>query len=331
MANLTRKEIRDLVRDLVGQQDHAIIRDGVLDQMINNSIWKVQQDLIALNLKTFTKQVLLEGNVVAVPSDMLAIPNAIIEVKGASGTAGGTSIVVGGTISVSQLAIGEGNDWTITWSGSGGGTLAITSFDPSARTLTISYNSTGGSGTTATQMVAYLTTHVQFRTYFNAPTVISGGATVCSITGTTVVSSGTGTGFYPAEEVSVEDFNRQSYNTFLTPTETNIVYLRTGNYDGDSVIQFQPLTIKYAYIYYHYRLPALASDTDAHSFPIEYEELLLVDIQTKCYSRLKFLEGVNEKSIEYDKKLQMVRDNYKMLLDEKRAEKSRLTAEKPND
>jgi len=330
MANLTRKEIRDLVRDLVGQQDHAIIRDGVLDQMINNSIWKVQQDLIALNLKTFTKQAVLQGNVVAVPSDMLAIPNAIIELKGASGTLGGTALTMtgaGATFTFSAIEVGTGHDWSIFFTT--GSSVALTSLNPSTKVAYIRYIS---ATTTAQQLLDFLNANVLFRSFFREITTTGTLSGLVNIgTNENVIPEGSGTGFYPAEEVSVEDFNRQDYNTFLTPTETNIVYVRTGNYDGDSVIQFKPLTINYAYIYYHYRLPALASDTDAHSFPIEYEELLLVDIQTKCYSRLKFLEGVNEKSIEYDKKLQMVRDNYKMLLDEKRAEKSRLTAEKPND
>lgn len=329
MANLTRKQLRDLVRDLVGEPDHANLRDGVMDQMINNSLSKVQIDLIALGLKTFTKQTALEGNVVATPSDMLAIPNAIIEVKGASGTQGGSSLVMtgaGATMSVSQLAIGASQEWTITFST--GTAVAITQFNASARTMTITYIS---ATTTLAELVTFLTSNVLWRSYFNVPTTTGTTSGVVTITGAQAIASGTGTGFYPAEEVTIEDFSRQEYNTYLVPTETNIVYVRTGNYNGDTVIQFLPRTVKWAYLYYHYRLPAITSDDTAHGIPNEYEDLLITDLCIRCYARLRYSEGLGQKIAEYDRKLTMAKTDYMELTAQKVAEKTRLTAEKPND
>lgn len=330
MANLTQKQIRDLVRDMVGEQDHASLRDPVMNQMINNSIWKVQLDLIALGLKTFTKQSYLSGNVVSVPSDMLTIPNAIIEVKGASGTIGGTAVTMtgaGATFYVSAIEVGTGHDWSIYFTT--GTSVALTSLNPNTKVAYIQYIS---ATTTAQQLLDFLNANVLFRSFFRAITTTGTLAGLVNIgTGENVIPEGSGTGYYPAEEVSIEDFNRQPQNTFLTPTESNIVYVRYGNYNGDSVIQFLPTTIREAYLYYHYRLPALSADSDAHDFPIEYEELLLVDVALRCYSRLKFMAGIQEKVAEYDRKIQMVKNNYKELINEKASEKARLTAEKPND
>lgn len=322
MANLTQTQIRSLVRSYVNEDDFAELKDAFMNQLINHSIRKVQQDLINLGMKVFIKQTSLTGSVVACPSDLLNLPNAIIDIKASTGERGGGTISTsgtGGTITITPIEPGT-TLWTINWST--GSTLTL-DIDPYAQTIGVQYIS---ATSTNVQLVAALNANAIYRAYFleatsNASNVLNPASQ------SSTIAAGTGTGWYPAIEVSIERWNRDSTNTYLAPTATNIIYKRNGDYNGAQILEFRPNTVTYSYIYYYYRLADLTSDSDVSPIPSEYEELLIIDVCIKCYHRLKQLEGVQEKTMEYDRKMSALINDYAELLKGRTIDKLRIKSE----
>jgi len=330
---LTRSQARDYIRAICGEQDFANLKDTLVNQFINFGIRQVQNDLINLGMKVFTKQKTLgtsSGSVVAVPSDCLALPNAIIDIKASTGTRSyGTQAFTIGSVTITVLEPGA-SEWTITFTNDTGYTTpAVTAFDISAKTVTIKMKT---AVTTGTQLSTLATTDPVLSTYLSFSYSITTAITLnSSSVAVATTNEGTGTGWQPAEECSIEDWNRLSTNTYLAPTTTNIIYKRNGDYNGSGTIEFLPSSVTYAYIYYYYKLADLSSDSSSLPFPDEYEELLLTAVAIKCYSRLKFMAGVSEKAQEYLTKLQSLNNDYKNLLNDRVADKTRLLSDDPKD
>lgn len=330
---LTRTQARDYIRAICGEQDFANLKDTLVNQFINFGIRQVQNDLMSLGMKVFVKQKTLSGSVVAVPSDCLALPNAIIDIKASTGTRSyGTQAFSVGSGSVTITVIEPGNsEWIVTYvNDSGYTTPAVTAYDIALKTVTIKMQTGATSGTMLTTLATtnpVLSTYLSFS--YSVTSAITLGAS--SIAVATTTATGTGTGWQPAEECSIEDWNRLSSNTYLAPTTTNIIYKRNGDYNGAGTIEFLPTSVTYAYIYYFYKLADLTSDSSSLPFPDEYEELLLTAVAIKCYSRLKFMAGVSEKAQEYLTKLQSLNNDYKNLLNDRVADKTRLLSDDPKD
>lgn len=328
---LTRTQARDYIRAICGEQDFANLKDTLVNQFINFGIRQVQNDLMSLGMKVFVKQKTLSGSVVAVPSDCLALPNAIIDIKASTGTRSyGTQAFSVGAVTITVIEPGN-SEWVITYvNDSAYTTPAVTAYDIALKTVTIKMQ-TGA--TTGTMLTTLATTNPVLSTYlsfsYSITTAITLGAS--SIAVATTTATGTGTGWQPAEECSIEDWNRLSSNTYLAPTTTNIIYKRNGDYNGAGTIEFLPTSVTYAYIYYFYKLADLTSDSSSLPFPDEYEELLLTAVAIKCYSRLKFMAGVSEKAQEYLTKLQSLNNDYKNLLNDRVADKTRLLSDDPKD
>jgi hypothetical protein len=284
-------------------------------------------------MKVFVKQKTLSGAVVAVPSDCLALPNAIIDIKASTGTRStGTQAFSVGGVTITVIEPGD-NEWTITYVTdallASPYTPYVSAYNISAKTVTITMKTVA---TTGAQLATLATTDPVLATYlsfaYTITTAITLGATSVSVA-TSV--AGAGTGWQPTEECSIEDWNRLSSNTYLAPTTTNIIYKRNGDYNGTGTIEFLPVTVTYAYIYYYYKLADLTADTSSLPFPDEYEELLLTAVAIKCYSRLKFMAGVSEKAQEYLGKLQALNADYKNLLSDRVADKTRMLSDDPKD
>lgn len=324
MANLTQTQIRQLVRAYVKEDDFAELKDAFLNQLINHSIRKVQQDLINLGMKVFIKQSSLTGSVVACPSDLLNLPNAIIDVKASTGARGGGSVITstGGVTVFTPIEPGN-TAWVITWTA--GSELSI-SINPSAQTFAITYNN---GVTTNTLLAAGLNANAVFRAYFLEATVTNGSQMV-NATGTSNIGAGSGNGWSPAVEVSIERWNRDNSNTYLAPTSTNITYKRNGDYNASQILEFRPNSVTYSYIYYYYRLADLTADSDTSPIPSEYEELLIIDVCIKAYHRLKSMEGIQEKTIDYDRKMSALMNDYAELLKSRTVDKVRIKSESKN-
>lgn len=331
MANLTQTQIRQYVRALVNENDFAELKDTLMNQMINHAIRKVQQDLINLGMKVFIKQAKSEGYIASVPTDLLNLPNAIIDIKASTGTKATYTATFdsGQTITVTVNEPGTGGDgWTITITDNNSTTGALTNIDLSAKTATIGIDS---GTTTIANLTTLFSTNVILLSLFTFSASGTGTITESVLPANmSVGSAGSGTGWLTAEEVSIEKFNRDSTNTYLAPTTTNIVYKRNGDQSSTQIIEFLPNTIKYSYIYYYYRLADLTADSDVSPIPSEYEELLIIDVAVKCYSRLRSMEGVQEKMVEYDRKIQALQGDYTNLLNTRQVDKIRIKSEDKN-
>lgn len=329
---LTRSQARDYIRAICGEQDFANLKDTLVNQFINFGIRQVQNDLINLGMKVFVKQKSLTGPVIAVPSDCLALPNAIIDVKASiADRATVTHNFTTGAVTISVVEPGD-YVWVVTYANDTGySTPAVTAYNLSAKTVTITMKSTV---TTGAQLATLATTDPVLSTYLVFSYSITSEITLDSppTAVTTVIPSTRNTsGWQPAEECSIEDWNRLSSNTYLAPTTTNIIYKRNGDYNGTGTLEFLPVSVKYSYIYYYYKLADLTSDSSSLPFPDEYEELLLTAVAIKCYSRLKFMAGVSEKAQEYLTKLQSLNNDYKNLLNDRVADKTRMLSDDPKD
>lgn len=199
---LTRSQARDYIRAICGEQDFANLKDTLVNQFINFGIRQVKNDLINLGMKVFVKQKSLTGPVIAVPSDCLALPNAIIDVKASiADRATVTHNFTTGAVTISVVEPGD-YVWVVTYAtDTGYSTPAVTAYNLSAKTVTITMKSTV---TTGAQLATLATTDPVLSTYLVFSYSITSEITLDSppTAVTTVIPSTRNTsGWQPAERV----------------------------------------------------------------------------------------------------------------------------------
>ena len=327
MTELTRLQISELVRASLDDKDK--LEPILLAQFIKHSHLKVQQDLMNIGIKAFTKSTILSGAIASCPSDMLKAPNSIIDVRASVGTRannGGYIFSGGQTITITVLEPGD-LTWTFSLSSSASyPTGSVISFDINAKTVSIGIlNAT----TTIANLTTLFSTNLFLKNYFSAAFTGSG---VVTLVGGSTNTGGTGssTGWKPAREYSIEDFNRLSENTYLTPTSTAPAYKRNGDLEAGQVLEFLPGSVTYSKIQYYYLLTEMTADSSTSGLG-EFEELLITDVTAKCYEKLKLLSNSQEKIADYERKRREVEKSYIGLLESRRADKLKLISNKPND
>lgn len=323
MAKLTRAEIKDYIRSITGEMDSDRINSLTLDEDINLSQRRIQLDFIGEGLKQFTKIALANGYFVPAPSDMIFHPNAIIDIEAATGVQATINLTAGtvgfdGVIKAIEPGV-TGNDWTVVLFNSAGSPPTLTEYDIDAKTLSI----TAESGvTTIEELVAFFGTDPIISNFFTISTNDSG---VWEYSGQSLVSSGgSGNGWKPAEERSIERFNRARQLTFQRGTDSEPMYRRLGNTSGAQTLEFYPQTIKCVKTYYHYLLADLTEDTDTSALPLELEGLLLTEIQRRVYIYLKQQTSSDSEKLEYQKQVADFEEKYQKGLAIARNDNTRL-------
>lgn len=326
---LTREQLRQLVRATVNQKDFDKLKDTVLNQYINFAVRQVQNDLMTVGSKTFIKQRWYSGSSVTLPSDLLSIPNSILSVKASGGqqSYGNHNFTVNSVL-ITVIEPGQ-SEWAITFTHNTAYTTpAITAFDYENKTMTIAMYSGTTTGTAIEAMILNdpRTSNV-LDFYFTLKTLV----TLNSSTVTVNTDGGSGAGWVTAKEISIEEFDTITSNTYRTPTLNNVVYKRSADYYGVSALEFLPRTVTYSLISYYYRLTDSTADSDTIDIPDEYEELIVIAGATRCYSHLKARESVQEKIQEYDNKINALVNSYKLLLDSRVLDKTRLQSIEPKN
>jgi len=312
-TKLTRTQQKDYIRSIVGEFDSKRINDTTLNADINFAQRKIQLDTLEIGgIKQYTKQAFNNGYISAVPSDMLFHPNAIIDIEASTG---GKSFINGSffTNSIVITAREPGtsmNGWVVTFTnGSSISTPYLYDYSLSGKTISIFIKS---GTTTMNELIALATSNLILKELFvftssaTTDTVTLSGGTPLSCT----LADGTGAGWYYAEEVSIEEFNRTKRNTYQAGTSTEPKYRRLGDSIPNQNIEFYPTTIKHSKIYYHYLLADLTADTDTTSLPAELEELLLIELQRRVYIYLKQQNNSAEQNADYVQKLQNLDQKY---------------------
>lgn len=323
---LTRTQIKDYIRSKLTELDNKVVTDGMLNIDVNLALRKVQRDLMTLGIKQFTKTAYLTTAYNAVPSDMLSLPNAIVDMKCGTGARATIAKVIGTatggdlTATITMRETGTaGNGWAIYFTNDATPQVVV---GTSTKQVVIAFTSTT---TTVEALQALITADSLLNTWM---TVTLSGATGAITLGqepmvaTTV--DGTGTAFTPARELSIEDWNRVSNNTYLIPSSTEPAYVRKGDGSGNPYIHILPSSVTFSSMEYLYQLADFATDASTNPLPPEYEEFLLMDMLTKTYTTLKQQALSQEKAVEYETKIKELEGKYMQQLNYSALEDKRL-------
>jgi len=333
MANLTLKQVSDIVRAKVGELDSQKIQKGLLDLDINFAQRRVQQDLMALmGMKTFTKEAVMYGATPAIPTDLIMTNDSIIKIKAgigvkASGALTGTTDP--NPYSITMTALKAGSLWNYTLAIVDDEQVLVPTVSLSGTTIYVTY---GMSATpaTCTQIVSALNLSTLVNSDFIFATT-TGSITIITQDSVTLTTGANPTTYYPCREMTIEEYVDLPDNTFLIPVATAPQFVRRGNTSAVQTIEFLPSTINYSIIYYRYKLADLTSDASTLSVPTEYEEMVIDKTMAKVYEKLQMNELSQAKQIEYASKVKEYEQSYitsrNMLL----GEKSRLQSNDNNN
>ena len=337
MANLTRLQSRDYVRSKLSELDSQKVTDLMLNVDCNFALRKVQRDLMALGIKQFTKTSYLtsSGSVTAVPTDLLSIPNSIIDMKASTGTKNSFSTNIGTTnadITVTSREPGSVSNATPIYfsvSCTGGATLAVTVTVGATILIDVVANGTSHTGS---NIIALINADSIASQYIVASTKTgsTGAGVFDRSAASTQLTGGTGTAWYPAKELSIEDFNRVSNNTYQVPSATDPAYCKMGGASGEQLIYFLPVTVTYMKIHHYYQLADFSADTTTNPLPAEYEELFLMDLLRKTYETLSRMAESQNKAVEYESKVKDLEAKYMTMLGVAAGDKQRLQSNDQN-
>ena len=312
MANLTLKQVSDIVRAKVGELDSQKIEKGILDLDINLAQRRVQQDLMALmGMKTFTKEAVMYGATPAIPTDLIMTNDSIIKIKAGIGVKASGSVTgktVNDDYSVTMTALKAGSLWN----------YSLAFYDDSqVSPPTVSLNGTevqltwnmSGTAKTCTQLVTALNASSLVNTNFIFSTT-TGSITIVAQDSVNLTNGANPTTYYPCREMTIEEYVEIPNNTYLAPSATAPQFVRRGDTSGSQTIEFLPSTINYSIIYYRYKLADLTSDSSTLSVPTEYEEMVIDKVMSKIYEMLRMNELSQAKQIEYANKVKEYEQSY---------------------
>lgn len=314
MAALTRAQIKDFVRVALGQLDSYKLTDSTMNTIVNFGIRRVQQDLMGVGIKFFTKQTTFSGNTVALPTDVMNLNNAFINIKA-------------GTQQILQIDLATGNSganhtisftplygwaWIINVQDGGTVSVSITEGTADYTNNMIIYADFGV--TTGAALVSALNASEVFRRHF--------GQAICSGTTSTVVDTaivdhavGATTGIpHTAVELTPEDFAKVADNTYLSPSGTQPYFKRSTGLRGNQVLEFLPLSITHGIIHYYPLLPDLTSDSSTSGLPPEFEEMLIQGVTIKSLDIIKNMPDSVANTDSYALRIQNIQADYDALL-----------------
>lgn len=334
---MTRKTAKEYARIKVKGLKEEAIYDTFLNVELDLSRRKVQKDIMSVDLKRFNRIAFKTGSIFALPTDLMEVPDAIIDVKASTGT----------RAAVTTAFSGANNDMTLTWlePGTGGNltdVIAMNDGQSSGILITYSFNTTGipfflvsfAPGATASSIITAINADPVMNQYVSAENA-SGNTGAGTITlGVSMVfttSGGTGSGWVTADETSMDNLSRMAGITLLAPSANFPKFAQKGSTDGTAVLEFMPKSVTYAMINYKYWLADLSADTDELGIYKGGEELVLLDLISKCYGLLKEQAMVETAKVEFENAKNKYLKGYQDQLAAMVQEKERMqTADKAN-
>lgn len=300
---------------------------GMIVSFLNNGKNKVQRDLMEINPNLFRRSAYLEGSLVSLPSDIMEIPDAIIDLKCSIGTV---------RPSYNFVFTGADNDILITarQPGTPNNTCSVAFVDglTSGYSYQITYTSeyiwsiviNFSPGIVTNTLIAAINDDPAVSKLIIASS--SEGTGLGTITLGVGVSNplagGVGTGYYPSDYLTLQEFNRHKSISLLTPTYKNPKYTLSGSYDSDRarLIEMFPRNITYSELDYYFSVPDVSDDTDTFKMPSYYDDLVLYDALHNCYDILLRDAEDEKKKVEYLKQIQSLEDGYKSRIGMKAAD-----------
>jgi hypothetical protein len=312
MANLSLSNAEAYCRAYCTELDNGKITSGEILVWGTLGQRKVQTDLMALGIKKFVKTAYNTGAEFTAPADILNVPNAIIDMTAGTGSARAsfTKNYTSPTANLTHTALQPGtpgNNISITLDAGtfgspssgvqcvlSGGAFFLDFFNP---------------GQTCAAIAAAFNADPVYSQYMVCSTTTPAASPVPS-SGTAVnLAGGAGSGFYPAREISHEDYLRVANNFYLAPSATDPAYCLYGVQTGIRTIRFLPNTVTYSLLTYQYRVPDLTTGGNL-GVPEEHEELVLIQIITKMFDKLEMTAKKKEWEIKYEEKKKELVDSY---------------------
>lgn len=291
----------------------------------------MQADTLPVGLKHYVKTAYLTGGAVAVPEDLMVAPNSIIDVEVSTGVK--ASITRSYTTPTADLI------FTANQPGTGGNSITVQCDANSVTEITVDVTFAAGLPTiivdfpfpdaTCAEVVAAINAHPVASLYVTASTTTPSAVPVPANGFSDNLENGTGTGYIPCDELSIEDFARTPNNTYQAPTATQPFYVRKGS-PGGQILQFAPSTVAYSMVTYKNRLPNVSAITDTIPVPSEYLDLLYKDVLARCYMQLKAQSESQQEAVEYEKKAMELQKSYTNSLQAEIGDKTRLQSNDNN-
>jgi hypothetical protein len=289
---------------------------------------KVEGDLMEIGIKQFTKTALLEGPKVLLPADLMPTPNAIKDIRAAAGVRAYittnltgdnndlkfTAVEPGTTGNGISVVYVEDPDYT--------GDMAVQSVNFSTRTITVIFNNENGE--VAEDLMNAINNHLLASSLVTASLKDGNDGTGTLADNTATLANGTGTGWKPADEKTVKDSNRMEENYIEAASENYPKYVIKGNLNEARMLEFYPKTITWSELIYDYTIAEMTEDTDTLTIPLQYRELVLIEVIRKAYESLDMTDKMATRTAEYNAKLSKVYDNYQKGLNTSLSEKLRI-------
>lgn len=329
MAELTLKQAKDYVRSKVKELKNDAVVDNMLTIDFNLAVVKVQSDLMEIGIKDYLKTEYFEGPIVELPSDIMPIPNAVRDIRASAGTKAYIPTSIPGDdhdLTFTAVQPGTpGNGIEIVYVDDGTEPLAVTSVDVVNKEITIGFDSSlPAEERTAQLAMDAINAHILASSLITASLKTGSNGTGVIVAGSWTTANGTGTGWKPADEKGVKDSNRMEDNYIEAGSASFPKYVIKGDTAERKIVEFYPKTIKYSEIIYYYTISEMDSDTDILGIPLQFRELVLIEVIRKAYETLDMIEKMASRNAEYQMKLGKIYENYQAGLKASIAEKQRI-------
>lgn len=330
MADLTLKQAKDYVRSKVKELKNDAVVDNMLTIDFNLAVVKVQGDLMeGVGIKEFLKTAYLEGSKAVLPSDIMPVPNSIRDIRASAGVKAYISTALSGDDNDCTFTAVEpgtpGNGIQIVYDDNGADPLEVSSVDLSTKIITVGFDSSlPDEEKCASLVVAAINEHLLASSLVSAALKTGNDGTGPIDEVTVTLANGTGTGWKPADEKAVKDSNRMEDNYIEAGSVSFPKYVIKGDTDGNKIIEFYPKSIDYSEIIYFYTINEMTDDTDVLGIPLQFRELVLIEVIRKAYESLDMTDKMATRNAEYEMKLGKIYQNYQQGLNASIAEKKRI-------
>lgn len=331
MSDFTLKQGKDYVRVKVKELKNDTVVDSMLTIDFNLSIVKVQSDLMEVGIKHFLKTAYLNNPIAELPTDLMPIPNAIRDVRASAGTKAFVSTALGGNNDITYTAIQPGTPGggiRIQYVDNGFEPIGVYSVDIADKLISIGFSSSlPVDELTANAVVESVNNDLLASSLVTAANKTGSNGTG-AIEETSVITSGaTGTGWKPADEKTIKDSNRMEDNYIESSSVNFPKYVIKGDSKERKIIEFYPKDINYSEITYFNTISEMTADTDLINMPLQFRELVLIEVIRKAYESLDMIDKMQSRNLEYQSKISKIHDNYQAGLSSTLGDKARITAE----
>lgn len=329
MADITLKQAKDYVRSKVKELKNDAVVDNMLTIDFNLAVVKVQGDLMEIGIKDYLKTTYLEGAKVQLPSDIMPIPNAVRDIRASAGVKAYISTSIPGDdhdLTFTAVEPGTpGNGITIIYVDNGTEPLAVTDVNMSTKVITVGFDSSlPAEERTAQLAMDAINNHIMASALITVTLKTGSDGTGVIVANSVTTANGTGTGWKPADEKGVKDSNRMEDNYIEAGSASFPKFVIKGDPNERKIIEFYPKSIKYCEIIYFFTISEMDSDTDVLGIPLQFRELVLIEVIRKAYEALDMTDKMAVRNAEYEMKLGKIYQNYQQGLNASIAEKKRI-------